>query len=88
MFVIGIIVICVIGTLLHFVYEWSHHNKIVARKYPLIFIIYETTADVKQESRFFGAGNLNLPAPGACSPQKRGIGFQADSPQFLLKNAG
>ena len=30
MFVIGIIVICVIGTLLHFVYELSHHNKVVA----------------------------------------------------------
>ena len=30
MFVIGIIVICIVGTLLHFVYEWSHHNKVVA----------------------------------------------------------
>ena len=30
MFYIGIIVICLIGTLLHFTYEWSHHKKIVA----------------------------------------------------------
>ncbi len=30
MFVIGIIVICIVGTLLHFVYEWSRHNKYVA----------------------------------------------------------
>ena len=29
MFIIGIIVICIIGTLLHFTYELSHHNKIV-----------------------------------------------------------
>ena len=30
MLIIGIIIICIVGTLLHFVYEWSHHNKIVA----------------------------------------------------------
>ena len=30
MFYIGIIVICLIGTLLHFTYELSHHNKYVA----------------------------------------------------------
>ena len=30
MFIVGIIVICIIGTLLHFTYEWSHHKKIVA----------------------------------------------------------
>ena len=30
MFYIGIIFICVVGTLLHFVYEWSDHNKYVA----------------------------------------------------------
>ena len=30
MTVIGIVLICIVGTLLHFVYEWSHHNKIVA----------------------------------------------------------
>ena len=30
MFWIGIIIICVIGTLLHFTYELSHHNKYVA----------------------------------------------------------
>ena len=30
MFYIGIIVIFSFGALLHFVYEWSHHNKIVA----------------------------------------------------------
>lgn len=30
MFYIGIIVICIVGTLLHFTYELSHHNKIVA----------------------------------------------------------
>ena len=30
MFYIKIIFICLIGTLLHFVYELSHHNKIVA----------------------------------------------------------
>ena len=30
MIIIGIILICVVGTLLHFVYEWSHHNKITA----------------------------------------------------------
>ena len=30
MIITGIILICVVGTLLHFVYEWSHHNKIVA----------------------------------------------------------
>ena len=28
--ILGIILICIVGTLLHFVYEWSHHNKIVA----------------------------------------------------------
>lgn len=27
---ISFIFVCVIGTLLHFTYEWSHHNKIVA----------------------------------------------------------
>ena len=30
MFYIGIIVICLLGTLLHFTYELSHHNKFVA----------------------------------------------------------
>ncbi len=30
MFIIGIIFICLIGTLLHFTYELSHHNKYVA----------------------------------------------------------
>ena len=30
MFYIGIIVIFLIGASLHFVYEWSHHNKLVA----------------------------------------------------------
>ena len=30
MFYLGIIFICVVGTLLHFTYELSHHNKIVA----------------------------------------------------------
>ena len=30
MFYIGIIIICVVGTLLHFTYELSHHNKIIA----------------------------------------------------------
>ena len=30
MIITGIILICTVGTLLHFVYEWSHHNKIVA----------------------------------------------------------
>jgi len=30
MFYIGIIVIFLVGASLHFVYEWSHHNKIVA----------------------------------------------------------
>ena len=30
MFIVGIIVIFLVGALLHFVYEWSHHNKIVA----------------------------------------------------------
>ena len=30
MFWIGIIIICVVGTLLHFTYELSHHNKYVA----------------------------------------------------------
>ena len=30
MFYIGIIVICLVGTLLHFTYELSHHNKCVA----------------------------------------------------------
>ena len=30
MLYIGMIVICVVGTLLHFTYEWSHHNKFVA----------------------------------------------------------
>ena len=29
MFIVGIIIICVVGTLLHFTYELSHHNKIV-----------------------------------------------------------
>ena len=29
-FVIGIILICLVGTLLHFTYELSHHNKYVA----------------------------------------------------------
>lgn len=28
--IIEIILICLIGTLLHFTYEWSHHNKVVA----------------------------------------------------------
>ena len=27
---IGIIIICIVGTLLHFLYEWSHENKVVA----------------------------------------------------------
>lgn len=30
MFIVGILFIFLIGALLHFVYEWSHHNKIVA----------------------------------------------------------
>ena len=30
MFYIGIIIICIIGTMLHFTYELSHHNKYVA----------------------------------------------------------
>ena len=30
MLYIGIVLIATIGTLLHFVYEWSHHNKFVA----------------------------------------------------------
>jgi hypothetical protein len=30
MFYVGIIIICVVGTLLHFTYELSHHNKLVA----------------------------------------------------------
>ncbi len=30
MFYIGIIIICSIGTILHFAYELSHHNKLVA----------------------------------------------------------
>ena len=30
MFYIGIIIIFLVGASLHFVYEWSHHNKIVA----------------------------------------------------------
>ena len=30
MFYIGIIIICLVGTLLHFTYEWSNHNKYVA----------------------------------------------------------
>ena len=30
MFIVGIILIFLVGALLHFVYEWSHHNKIVA----------------------------------------------------------
>ena len=30
MFYIGIIIICLVGTLLHFTYEFSHHNKYVA----------------------------------------------------------
>ena len=30
MFIVGIIVIFLFGALLHFVYEWSHHNIIVA----------------------------------------------------------
>ncbi len=30
MFYIGIIIICLVGTLLHFTYELSHHNKYVA----------------------------------------------------------
>ena len=30
MFYVGIIIICVVGTLLHFTYELSHHNKYVA----------------------------------------------------------
>ena len=30
MIYIGIILIAIVGTLLHFVYEWSHHNKFVA----------------------------------------------------------
>ena len=30
MFIVGIIIIFLTGALLHFVYEWSHHNKVVA----------------------------------------------------------
>ena len=30
MFYIGIIIIFLVGASLHFVYEWSHHNKLVA----------------------------------------------------------
>lgn len=30
MFYIGIIIVCLVGTLLHFIYELSHHNKFVA----------------------------------------------------------
>lgn len=30
MFYIGIIIICLVGTVLHFTYELSHHNKLVA----------------------------------------------------------
>lgn len=30
MFIVGIIIIFLVGASLHFVYEWSHHNKIVA----------------------------------------------------------
>ena len=30
MFYLGIIVIFLVGASLHFVYEWSHHNKVVA----------------------------------------------------------
>lgn len=30
MFCVGIIIICLVGTLLHFTYELSHHNKYVA----------------------------------------------------------
>ena len=30
MFYLGIIIICIVGTLLHFTYEFSNHNKIVA----------------------------------------------------------
>lgn len=30
MFYVGIIIICLVGTLLHFTYEISHHNKVVA----------------------------------------------------------
>ena len=30
MIVIGIIIICIVGTSLHFLYEISHHNKVVA----------------------------------------------------------
>lgn len=30
MFYVGIIIICLVGTLLHFTYELSHHNKYVA----------------------------------------------------------
>ena len=30
MFYIGIIIIFLVGASLHFVYEWSHHNKVVA----------------------------------------------------------
>lgn len=30
MYIFGFIFICVLGTLLHFTYEWSHHKKIVA----------------------------------------------------------
>lgn len=30
MFYLGIIIICIVGTLLHFAYEFSNHNKIVA----------------------------------------------------------
>ncbi len=30
MFIIGIIIIGLFGAMLHFTYEWSHHNKVVA----------------------------------------------------------
>ena len=30
MFIIGIIIIFLVGASLHFVYEWNHHNKLVA----------------------------------------------------------
>ncbi len=30
MIYVGIIIICILGTLLHFLYEFSHHNKFVA----------------------------------------------------------
>ena len=29
-FLISFLVISIVGTLLHFVYEWSNHNKIVS----------------------------------------------------------